>query len=90
MQLDEAIRVNPGWPGTPLTSALRELTRSPRTPALPSDSRTPKTRPSGPESRIELATIQDQMAREKAPWHLRLEAALLARELEESRSREHR
>jgi hypothetical protein len=83
VQLDEAICVDPGWPGTPLSSALRELARPSRTPV----SKTLKPQPAGPESRIGLAAIQEQMARAKAPWHLRLEAALLAREVEESRSR---
>ena len=84
VQLDEAIRVNPGWPGTPLSAAMRELVRTPQDPGRPSDSnsKASKPDPSGPASRIALSTIQDQMARKKAPWHLRLEAELLARELE--------
>ncbi len=85
-QLDEACILDPGWPGTPMNAALRNLARQVGSLSRSPDITALKSRPAGPDPVVGLSTIQDQMAREKAPWHLLLEAALLARELEASRS----
>ncbi len=85
-QLDEASLIDPGWPGTPMNAALRELAHPLRTldkSLHPQATKAPKAEM---DRLVDLSKIQDQMAREKAPWHLQLEAALLARELDAIRS----
>jgi WD40 repeat protein/tetratricopeptide (TPR) repeat protein len=73
-RFEEALRVDPGWIGAPLTEAYRELalrTRAPRGP----QART--------ESQMDFSKLMSRMGKAKAPWNFGLEAELLVREHDE-------
>jgi WD40 repeat protein/tetratricopeptide (TPR) repeat protein/tRNA A-37 threonylcarbamoyl transferase component Bud32 len=87
-KLEEAMKVDPNWPGTPLIAALRELT----TQALTAHSGIqthPDGRPQGNlESPMSSSQLQARIKKLNAAWQYQVEANLLGRELDTIRSAE--
>ncbi len=85
-KLDLAARVDPGWPGTPLIAAVRELTERARLvpPGNAPTSARAMIKPS--KSDLDSGKLQNEIRKTNAAWQYELEALLLGRELDASRA----